>query len=349
MSNKNNNFFKISKFDAVQNLPVILDLSINQDFFELLRRIDRSWKDNIRLGDSNDKYPMKIRIDHPADMSFATREVVSVRQIHKYRNILPSVYIESRHFGLFSPYGPMPIYVTEHARSEIILKKNKAFERFMAILSQRLAIFQYRAWAQLHVAVGYDKEKANPFKNRLDQLIGLGLPMYIMDHIAKLRRSFPGAYLIGKKSFFQLQKILSKYFQIPVSIIKNQASWIYDSDSSKYQKMGKIGNVRLGKRIYDVEHSATINVGPFFDISYEDFSKAQDKLNLLIDICNDFVNYLVKFNVYIIIKLNKGYSANLNKARIGNNSWLKPNDNMYKKLVYKINSDNFYEVGLSNV
>lgn len=331
-----NNHSNLSNFDYVYDLPVILDLSVNQDFFELLRRIDRAWAGNVRLGDSDDKYYMKIRVDQPADFSFATREVVSVRQVHKYRNVLPSVYIETRHFGLFAPYGPMPLYVTEHARSEVMFNKNKAFERFMGVLSQRLALLHYRAWAQLHVTVGHDKSEANSFQNHLDQLTGVYFPIYRDRHIERLRRAFPAAYMFGKKSFNQLQKIISKYFKLEIKITKNEATWIDDGNSAQYQKMGKIGNVRLGKRFYDVEHSALITVGPFADVNYEDFCKNQYKLKLLVNICDDFVNYLIKFNVCILIKLNKSWGANISKSIIGKNSWLKPNSNVYKKLVYQV-------------
>ncbi|MCV2509422.1 MAG: type VI secretion system baseplate subunit TssG, partial [Neisseriaceae bacterium] len=124
-------------------IEIIPNISVNQDFFELVRRVDKVWEPYLRLGQSRDKYFLKIRIEQPADMSFATKEVAGLRQIVKKKGQPPLVVIESRHFGLFAPYGPMPLFVTEHARSEYILNKNRAFEKFMNVISQRFALYQY--------------------------------------------------------------------------------------------------------------------------------------------------------------------------------------------------------------
>ena len=79
-----------------------------------MRRIERAQPDAPRLGVSNDRSRERLCITQPADMGFASREIASIVQRPT------QVLIQARHFGMFAPYGPLPIHVTEHARTEVI-------------------------------------------------------------------------------------------------------------------------------------------------------------------------------------------------------------------------------------
>lgn len=85
-------------------------------------------------------------------MGFASREIASIVQRPT------QVLIQARHFGMFAPYGPLPIHVTEHARTEVIARRNQAFQQFVGIVSQRFAVLHYRAWAQLKAMIGHDHD-----------------------------------------------------------------------------------------------------------------------------------------------------------------------------------------------
>ncbi|KPD66978.1 type VI secretion protein, partial [Yersinia pestis subsp. microtus bv. Altaica] len=55
-------------------------ISASQDFFELLRRIERATPEQGRLGTQRDRSHLRLRIIQPADMGFAPREVSDIRQ-----------------------------------------------------------------------------------------------------------------------------------------------------------------------------------------------------------------------------------------------------------------------------
>ncbi|MBN3860283.1 type VI secretion system baseplate subunit TssG [Neisseriaceae bacterium PsAf] len=318
-------------------IEIIPNISVNQDFFELVRRVDKVWEPYLRLGQSRDKYFLKIRIEQPADMSFATKEVAGLRQIVKKKGQPPLVVIESRHFGLFAPYGPMPLFVTEHARSEYILNKNRAFEKFMNVISQRFALYQYCSWSQLNVAVGHDKPQSNAFQKKMDQVTGVVDGNFKYDtHIKKVRRSFPGAYVGGKISLNQLKRIISHYFNVSVNVVKRYPTWIAHKNNAEFV----LGKKLLGSRFYSVEYSALLELGPFYDESYLDYDRGEDKLKILIAVCKDFVKYLLDFDVILCIETNPASRKGLKDMKMGKNSWLKPKKQMMKKVVYSPSENN---------
>lgn len=305
-------------------------LSNRQDFFELLRRIERNQPDAPRLGSSNDQSVNRLSIVQSADFSFAPREVANITLRDQ------KVQIETRHFGLFAPYGPLPIYVTEHARNEAILNRNKAFEQFVSILSQRFAVLHYRAWSQLNVVIGQEHEDhKNPFLYHLRQIAGTAGSFSIDQHITYLRDTYPGAYLPGRYSLKQLQKILIQYFAIPIRVIPRHAQWIEDGNQSGRQKMARLGQTRVGRRFFDVQHGVFIEIGPLQDPDYLQYQRGSQKLQAIADIFNDFVNYQLVLDVRLLIKTITSMSAKLGLVNMGRDLWLKPSDGIYKQLVYR--------------
>lgn len=310
-------------------------LSASQDFFELLRRIERATPEQRRLGTLGDKSHIRLRIIQPADMSFAPREVSDVRQTLNTRHRLSEITIFCRHFGLFAPYGPLPIHVTEHARNEALSKRNAAFEQFAGILSQRMAILHYRAWAQTHVAVGHDRPSDNAFQQHLCQLAGLTPQQALNPHLERIRRCFPGAYLPGRGSLRKLQDILSQYFAVPVRLEAHKGLWIDDSRNQQNQRMGRLGSTRVGRRFFDVQHSLQLSIGPVSDPQYLDFQRNSERINTLVRICHDFVRYRMVLDVQLIIKTSPNMACRLGGGTLSRHCWLKPDSALRIQPIYR--------------
>lgn len=314
---------------------LITNLSIRQSFFELLRRIDRGSRHLPRLGEYHDNYPARINIVQTADLAFASKELVSIKQYVKKIADAYLIRIECRHFGLLTPYGILPINMTEHARSELILEHNQAFQDFIAIISQRIAILHYRAWAQLHVAVGYDRKNANAFLFHLQQLAGTASNIKLNSHVVKVREAFAGAYLLGKKSLKQLQSILNRYFGVSIQILPRRAAWVSDPHTAHYQILGRLGKTRLGKRFYDAHHAIEIQIGPLSSSNYSHYQSGSQRLSALVAICQDFIEYQLIINIHLLIVTSPDMASHLGSGKLGRNSWLKPQDKIHKQLVYQ--------------
>lgn len=320
----------------MSKLPaLIVGLSANQDFFELLRRIERATPHEPRLGTSGARNHRQLRIVQPADMAFAPREVADVRQRQSERGHGPQVTIYCRHFGLFAPYGPLPIHVTEHARNESLAKRNRAFQDFASILSQRMAILHYRSWAQLNVSVGHDRNTANPFLQHIRQIAGVNARQPLNQHVTRVRTLFPGAYLPGRGSLQKLQEILTHYFSVPIHLQPHKGLWIDDSRNPNNQRMGKLGATRLGRRFFDVEHSLVVNIGPVSDPEYLNYQRGSERLQTLVHLCHDFVRHRMVLDVNLLIQTSPEMACRLGKGNLSHHCWLKPSSALRVQPIYR--------------
>lgn len=311
----------------------IVGLSARQDFFELLRRIERATPHAPRLGTSGDRSHRRLRIVQPADMAFAPREVADVRQALDEASA--PLTITCRHFGLFAPYGPLPIHITEHARTELLARRSRAFQDFASILSQRMAVLHYRAWSQLHVAVGHDRESSNAFYQHVGQVAGLTPQIPLETHVQRVRAAFPGAYLPGRGSLAKLADILTHYFSVPVQVTAHRGLWIEDASQQRSQRMGRLGATRLGRRFYDVEHSLTLHIGPVSGSEYLDYQRGSARLKALVHLCHDFVRHRRVLDINIIIQTSPDMACGLKQGRLGRHSWLKPGTALSVRPLYR--------------
>lgn len=314
---------------------IITGLSAHQDFFALLRRIEQATPHEPRLGVSGTRSRRQLRIIQPADMAFAPREVADVRQWPGDRDGGPQIAISCRHFGLFAPYGPLPIHVTEHARNESLARRNEAFQDFASILSQRMAILHYRAWAQLNVAVGHDRATANPFLCHIHHLAGVSAKQPLNAHVARVRTLFPGAYLPGRGSLLTLQAILTHYFSVPVSLESHKGQWIDDGANPANQRMGTLGATRIGQRFFDVQHSLVVKIGPVSDPEYRHYQRGSERVQTLVHLCHDFVRHRMVLDVSLLIQTSPEMACRLGKGSLSRHCWLKPDSALRIQSLYK--------------
>lgn len=314
---------------------LIVGLSASQDFFELLRRIERATPYEPRLGTSSVRSHRRLKIVQPADMAFAPREVADVRQQRNEPGDEPQVTITCRHFGLFAPYGPLPIHVTEQARNELLAKRNRAFQDFASILSQRMAILHYRAWAQLNVVVGHDRAVANPFLHHIRQIAGVSAKQPLNPHIVRVRTLFPGAYLPGQGSLWKLQEILKHYFSVPIHLIPHKGLWIDDARHAENQRLGKLGTTRMGRRFFDAQHSLVVNIGPVSTPEYLTYQRGSERLKTLVHLCHDFVRHRMILDVNLLIQTSPQMACRLGKGNLSRHCWLKPGSALRIQPLYR--------------
>lgn len=318
------------------NTPsLIAGLSASQDFFELLRRVERASPHQPRLGTSGARSQRQLRIVQPADMAFAPREVADVRQRLSDSSGGPQVTIYCRHFGLFAPYGPLPIYVTEHARNESLAKRNQAFQDFASLLSQRMAILHYRAWAQLKVTVGHDRAEANAFLQHIQQIAGVTSKQGLNPHVARVRSLFPGAYLPGRGSLPKLQEILTHYFSVPVHLKPHKGLWIDDSRNTENQRLGRLGTTRIGQRFFDIQHSLAVNIGPVSEPEYRHYQRGSERLHTLVHLCHDFVRHRMVLDVNLLIQTSPSMACRLGAGNLSRHCWLKPGSALRIQPLYR--------------
>ncbi len=311
---------------------LIPGLSNQLDFFELLRRIDKVNYKRCNVG-HHDLFGC-LRVIQPADMSFAPREVADVQQEIDQSTQQPRIVVTARHFGMFAPYGPLPVHMTDHARQEMMVHGNRAFQEFISILSQRFSILQYRAWSQLHVALGHEKPKYNAFLRHLEQLSGVSNLECGCAESRQLRPLFAGAWLPERNNLSSLEKILRHYFRVPVSIIPRHARWFEDKRNNVQQRLGFLGKTRIGKRFFDAQNSAKICIGPLNNPDHLAFLHDGNSLAALMRVCNDFVSHQIIFSVDLLINVIPEMTGKTGKMVLGKSAWLRAGKAIYCKALY---------------
>lgn len=305
-------------------------LSARQDFFELLRRIERAQPAAPRLGVTHDHSRQRLQITQQADMAFASREVVAVEQRP------PQVRIAVRHFGLFAPYGPLPLHVTEHARSEVIARRNAAFQQFAGLLSQRFAILHYRAWAQLNAMAGHDHAEAgNPFLLHLRQIAGVHPHLRPSVHVQRLRQAWPGAWLPGRRALSQLGRMLTAYFGVPIALTPRYARWIDDRGTGDRQRLGRLGQTRIGSRFFDAQYGVQIRIGPLSAAQYAHWQRGSERVQALVSLCRDFMQHQLIPDVSLLIRTEPDMAARLGRYALSKDGWLKPDAGLFTQCVWQ--------------
>lgn len=71
--------------------------------------------------------------------------------------------MEVRFFGMLGPNGPLPLHLTEYARSRSIHAGDQTLVRFLDIFHHRFMALFYRAWAQAQPTVSLDRPGEDRF------------------------------------------------------------------------------------------------------------------------------------------------------------------------------------------
>jgi type VI secretion system protein ImpH len=299
------------------------------DFFALLREMERSTPDAPRFGTLNDGTPTRLRIRQTADLAFASREVAAVRE-HNSR-----YDISLRHFGLFAPYGPLPISVTEHARNEQLSLNSEAFGDFLAFLTQRQALLWYRAWSQLQPMTGFDRAASdNRFQQKLKQIAGITEDIVGDETHKRLRQNWPAAWLPGRASLRDLQNMLGHYFQLPIQLFPFEGHWITPRESEPLHRMGRLCATRLGKRFFDAQHALRIEIGPLTPPDWPSWQRGGERLLELASMCQMFVRHQLQINIDLLMKTSSSQSQT-GLGKLGRSCWLKPCDAVVRQRVWQ--------------
>lgn len=307
-------------------------ISNRKTFFELMRRLESLLATDgygLRPGWDRDKF----YVEQAADLSFASSELQAVDIVpgpnlvaNESGEARTQIRIRCRHFGLFAPYGPLPVHITEHARHEILFERNAAFESLINTISGHLAVLYYRAFANTHPLIS---QRAHPqregFNQRLARLASPwmgGNELADEYHIKRCRQHMANAYLRPERSLDDLKRLLEMYFGVDVHIVPRHGRWIeigHDTSGSK-----RLGAWRIGQRVFDTQSSLKVTIGPLKAQDFPDFQRASARMKTMVRLIDDFVGGQATACIDVAVQTTPELGSTLGRCRIGQNAWLKP-------------------------
>ncbi|MDN7638813.1 type VI secretion system baseplate subunit TssG [Burkholderia cepacia] len=313
-------------------------LTPHRTFFELMRRVEVLERERSGSPRRARRSPVWLHIEQSADMKFASAEVAQVRvELPRLIEVddHPRVNVIQRHFGPFAPYGPLPLHVTEHAMQERRFERNAAFERFLNLACGDLAWLHYIAWSSMHPVLGYERAR-NPFVERVTALANAHAPFgddAAARHAQVCRRAFPGIYCAPHRSLAGLQRMLARYFDAPLRVVPRYGRWIPVPCASSSGR--RVGAWRLGARIWDVQHSMEIVIGP---IEADEFYRWQRRSAAVMAVCavaTDFVDGRIDPVIKVQVRTRPELAAKVGRMRIGVDAWSRPNNALRTLTIYE--------------
>jgi type VI secretion system protein ImpH len=306
-------------------------LTVRRQFFELLRRVDLLAR--ARRKPAEQRSPEWLRIEQSAAAHFAGTEVSEVRIDPPYDERLddtPVITVIERHFGLFAPYGPMPLAMTDHAMAETRFERNPAFARFINIACGDLAWLHYAAWARMHPVLGYERAR-HPFVERVTAFAHASEAEDPDAHAC--RHAFPGLYCAPRRSLHDLQRMLTRYFHASIRIVPRHQRWM-PLDPVRHGAR-QIGTWRLGKRVWDAQYSIGVEVGPIEADAFAHWHRRAPALNALCAVIADFIDGTLSPRVRVQVRTRPEMAGAIGRMRLGISTWMRPDNALHTVIVHE--------------
>jgi len=228
---------------AVNRLEDIKQEPWRFDFFSAMRRVERSFPDRPRIGDSSSIREEYLSLGQEPYMDFPASNLAQLEQRPNGR-----LQILTKFLGLLGPQGALPLAVTEEVRSWLLMR-DEAFCRFLDLLNNRFLQLFFRAWADPRPVAQRDRPKEDRFVTYVGSMIGIGSKIYQgLDTVPDAGKlSFAGLIAARVKSSTRLRGLIAGLFGVKVEIDELVGSHL-KLDLADRTRLGK-ANAALGSDI----------------------------------------------------------------------------------------------------
>lgn len=318
----------------------------NFDFFQTVWYLDQIFSDMNNLNQTAYSHHLQpsqewIRFKHKLDLAF------SVSTLDRYDFQNSTLWLNW--FGIVGYNSLLPNYYAE-ILFEQAYNKNILAQEFLNLFYHRLMTLFYFSWEKYRVYFSFARSKrVKSLINPLDFMLGslIGCTNYQDKSIPSMDRLFFYSGLLSRniRSAEQLNKILTDYFGITISIIPFQGRWISltDLEASKigtnplksnintsncwYNQLGV--NCCIGKRIWFLQNNCLIQIGPLPYKNYLSWLPEGILYSDLKKILSFCLGIEINYKIQLILLNTEVPNFQLrqnNPQKLGWNTWLKINN-----------------------
>jgi type VI secretion system protein ImpH len=312
------------------------------DFVQALRILERAaliaspeprGANAARVGFDSNPREEAIFLRAALELSFPTSEVVAFTSGAKRPELSVAV------MGLNGPSGVLPGHYSYQVM-EALRAKNSALRDFVDIFNHRALSLFSRAFAKYRLPLAYERagyESRDAISGALYALVGMH------DYTLRGRQAAPDVSLVfysglfarGTRTATGLEQILSDYFERPVKIAQFQGRWVSlleaeqtrlartDQSLTSYAKLG--ANAIAGSRIWDVQGSFRVHLGPLDYAQFLDFMPNGAAMAELAALARSYVGATLGFDVQLTLKSEEIPPLQLSvdaHPQLGWNTWL---------------------------
>jgi type VI secretion system protein ImpH len=297
------------------------------DFFQALRRLEAEHADRPRLGRSRRPGDDAIRLCQEPSMAFAPSAIAGYHAAPGRPPRL-SVFL----LGLLGPNGPLPLHLTEYARSRSRTYGDAALGRFLDVFHHRLLSLFYRAWASSRPTVHFDRPASDRFGVWIAATFGQGDSSFAdRDDIPDLaKRHYAGHLAMQSRNSSGLESIVEDFFGVKAQVTSFRGTWL-DIPAEALWRLGAAGSVGIlgvstttGARVWDRSQSFRLSLGPLALSDYERFLPGSPALRKLAALVRNFVGDELDWDVNLILDRQAVPPFPLGgPGRLGSTTWLR--------------------------
>ena len=296
------------------------------DYFSVLRHLERTFKDQPRIGDSAARREEFIQLGQDPYMDFPASNLARVEQSDN-----KPLKVLVKYLGLLGPQGALPLATTEEAY-HYLLANDDAFPRFLDIFNNRFIQLFFRAWADLRPIAQHDRPDADRFVAYIGSAIGVGSsPYQNLDSVpdaAKL--GFAGLLGSQAKCASRLAGAVCGLFNVQAEVEEFVGTYLVLEATERTlvgQRLSRLGvEVLLGRNVFSVQDKIRLRIFTESLAQYIRFLPTGDLCEPLADLVFFYNGEQLDWDVELAISAGAVEPVRLGTfGQLGWTSWMAPN------------------------
>jgi type VI secretion system protein ImpH len=310
--------------------PTFLDAATQEpwrfDFFTMMRRLERSFPDRPRVGQSASLREEFVTLGQDPFLDFPASNLNRVEQTPGGR-----VRVFTKFLGLLGPQGALPLATTEEAYGWSLMRDD-AFPRFLDLFNHRFLQLFYRAWADARPIVQHDRPDEDRFITYIGAMIGVGSPPYrnldTVPDAAKL--AFAGLMAPQAKSASRLRALIAGLFDVRVEVEQFVGTRLA-IEASERSRLGASNSTLgadtlVGAAVYSVQDKIRIRIYTKNLADYMRFLPTGERCAPLADAVFFYLGDQLDWEAELALPAGEAAPLRLGTfGQIGWSSWLSPN------------------------
>jgi type VI secretion system protein ImpH len=296
------------------------------DFYSALRRIERSFPERPRIGDSAARRDEYVLLGQDPFLDFPASNLSKAE-----RDQLGRLRVFVKFLGLLGPQGALPLATTEESHAWM-LARDDAFPRFLDLINHRFIQLFFRAWSDSRPVAQHDRPEQDRFIAYIGSVIGVGsAPYRDLDTVPDPGKlAFAGLIGPQAKSASRLKSFISGLFGVEAEIEEFVGSHLA-FDKSERTLLGQKGSALgvdalVGGSVFSVQDKFRLRIYVKDLKEYESFLPSGRRCEQLADAVYFFVGDQLDWEVELALPAGAVEPAKLGKGgRLGWTGWMAPN------------------------
>lgn len=327
------------------------------DFFQAVRLLERHFEtcapDEIedametRAPIGGDAHPRRetVRFRSLPALSYSSAPVTKLTPLPPRGDVkAPPPEMTVSFLGLTGPAGALPQHYTALLLARL-RERDRALHEFLDLFHHRIVSHFYRAWEKNRFPIQWERHQRrsagdDSFSLILSSLVGFGTAGQSgrMNAADNVFRYFGGQFANRCRSAVELQRILTEQFGTEVRILQFHGRWLTLDDvdrtclatavrgSEFHNRLGL--DTVLGDRVWDVQGSFRIVIGPVDYATFEEYMPSGRRLRAISQMTRAFVGLEFDFDVQIVLAAGEVPECRIESTssggpRLGWNTWLR--------------------------